>query len=375
MACLRKRRNRWVIDFYDQYGKRRWKTLKEGTTKKKAKEAMRDIEDQVDRGFYIPAREVPLFSKVAKDWLKQKKPNLRETTWEVCEGHVNNHFKDLNNMKVNRITTATVEKYITDRQTQGMNISTLRKVLVTLNQILKYAARHRYVDHNPLNDAERPRSPGNESEEQGEVMVLEEAQVKALLEKTEDPKYRMLFMLAIFTGARQGEFLGLKWEDIDLKSGEVHFKRTFNNGRFFAPKTRKSNRTLTLGPVTLTELKKWRLACPKNELNLLFPNEAGEPLDHHNMVRRYFKPALDKAELPAIRFHDLRHTYASIRLDQGDSIGEVSEDLGHSTPTVTLNVYTHKFRRNNKEAAKRLEKSILGGTGSKTVANKKKRSQ
>jgi integrase len=375
MACLRKRRNRWVIDFYDQYGKRRWKTLKEGTTKKKAKEAMRDIEDQVDRGFYIPAREVPLFSKVAKDWLKQKKPNLRETTWEVCEGHVNNHFKDLNNMKVNRITTATVEKYITDRQTQGMNISTLRKVLVTLNQILKYAARHRYVDHNPLNDAERPRSPGNESEEQGEVMVLEEAQVKALLEKTEDPKYRMLFMLAIFTGARQGELLGLKWEDIDLKSGEVHFKRTFNNGRFFAPKTRKSNRTLTLGPVTLTELKKWRLACPKNELNLLFPNEAGEPLDHHNMVRRYFKPALDKAELPAIRFHDLRHTYASIRLDQGDSIGEVSEDLGHSTPTVTLNVYTHKFRRNNKEAAKRLEKSILGGTGSKTVANKKKRSQ
>jgi integrase len=108
-------------------------------------------------------------------------------------------------------------------------------------------------------------------------------------------------------------------------------------------------------------------------MNLVFPNDAGGPMDHHNMVNRNFRPALKSAGLPSIRFHDLRHTYASIRLDGGDSIAEVSEDLGHSRPTVTLNVYTHKLKRSNPEAAKRLEEEILGSTGSKMVAEKKKR--
>ncbi len=93
-----------------------------------------------------------MFSEVAEDWLKFKKPNLRITTWEVCEGHTKNHFEELKGFKINLITTATIEKFINTRQKQGMNISTLRKILVTLNQILRYAVRHRYIDHNPLSD-------------------------------------------------------------------------------------------------------------------------------------------------------------------------------------------------------------------------------
>jgi integrase len=324
-----------------------------------------------DKRVFISTKKIPLFSEAAKDWLEHKKPNLRETTWEVCEGHVRNHFEAFNDLKLNRITTATVEKYITDRQKKGMNIGTLRKVLVTLNQILRYSVRHRYIDHNPLNDAERPRATGN-GEMQDSLAILTRDQAGLLLQRTEDQKHRMLFMLAIFTGARQGELLGLKWEDIDRQGGQVHFQRTFNNGRFFSPKTGKSNRKVTIGPVALTELKKWKLACPKSELNFVFPNEAGGPIDHHNLVNRNFKPALKNAGLPSIRFHDLTHTYASIRLDGGDSIAEVSEDLGHSRPTVTLNVYTHKLKRSNPEAARRLEEEIFSSTGSKMVAETKK---
>jgi integrase len=95
MACISKRRNRWVIDFYDNQGKRRWKTLPKGTTKAKAKEAMRDIEDQLSRGIYPPDKKIPIFSEVAKDWLEYKKPNLRGSTWSVYEGHTRNHFYDL----------------------------------------------------------------------------------------------------------------------------------------------------------------------------------------------------------------------------------------------------------------------------------------
>jgi len=85
MACIAKRRNRWVIDFYDNQGKRRWQTLPKGATKAKAKEAMRENEDQLSKGIYLPDKKIPIFSEVANDWLEYKKPNLRESTWSVYE--------------------------------------------------------------------------------------------------------------------------------------------------------------------------------------------------------------------------------------------------------------------------------------------------
>ena len=115
----------------------------------------------VSKGTFLPAKEVPKFAEVAREWVEYKRLNLRETTWEVYEGHVRNHFHDLNDLKINRITIATVEKFITDRQAQGMNIGTLRKILVSLGQILSYAVRHKYIDHNPLREAERPREQAN----------------------------------------------------------------------------------------------------------------------------------------------------------------------------------------------------------------------
>ncbi len=80
MACIAKRRDRWVIDFYDNQGKRRWNTLPKGTTKGKAKEAMRQIEDQVKKGIYLPDKKIPIFSKVAEDWFQHKNPNMRMST-------------------------------------------------------------------------------------------------------------------------------------------------------------------------------------------------------------------------------------------------------------------------------------------------------
>ncbi len=102
--------------------------MPKGTTKKKARESMRDIEDQVAKGICLPDLKIPLFGKVAKDWLEYKKPNLRASTWRMYKGHTENHFDDLKGIKVNRITTAKVEKYITDRLEGGTHITTLRKL-------------------------------------------------------------------------------------------------------------------------------------------------------------------------------------------------------------------------------------------------------
>ncbi len=379
MACVAKRRGRYVLDFRDQFWVRRWITMPKGTKKAKAEEELRNKLVQVGKGVFLSDPQTPLFLEVARDWLEYKKLNLRATTWEVYEGHVRNHFHDLNLLKINRISIATVENFMTARQVQGMNFSTLRKILVTLGQILGFAVRRRYLDYNPLKDAERPKAQFqiNEGEADDlEVMrILTPSQIKDFLSQKIDPKYQMLFTLAIFTGARQGELLGLKWSDVDWENRQVCIQRTFNKGRFFPPKTRASRRRIDLAPKVLSELRKWKLACPLNELDLVFPNEAGQPINYSNMVQRHFFPTLKMARLSRIRFHDLRHTYASLLLDQGENIKYIQTQMGHSSPMVTLNVYAHLMNPTNQEAACRLENSIFGENGSRIGSKNEKGSR
>jgi integrase len=267
MATVVKRRGRWVLDFYDQHGDRQRLALPAGTTKGQAKEELRAIEDQIARGSFTPAKRVLLFEEVAREWLEYKRTRLRETTWECYESHVRLHFQDLDRLKINKITTAIVEKFITARQTERMNIGSLRKILVSLGQIFNYAVRHKYLDYNPLREAERPRETGREGErQQDKINILTPEQAAAFLGKVKEQKYCTLFMLAIFAGARQGELLGLKWPDVDWENNQIHVQRTFNKGRFFATKTKGSPRArppsnrneFDLGPATMTELKKWR---------------------------------------------------------------------------------------------------------------------
>lgn len=370
MACVTKRRGRWVMDFYDQHGKRQRLALPEGTTKGQAKEELRAIEEMVARGAFLPVKKTPLFSEVAREWIEHKRTKLRETTWEVYEGHIRNHFHDLGGLKINRINVAVVEKFITARQLEEMNLGTLRKILVTLGQILSYAVRHKYLDHNPLRDAERPRGQAQlkaEDEVCQDIKILTPAQINAFLAQVNDPKYHTLFMLAVFSGARQGELLGLRWGDVDWENCQLTVQRTFNNGRLFIPKTQTSKRKIDLGPTVMKELKKWRLACPKNDLDLIFPNEVGNHINNKNMLRRFFRPAIKEAGCPAVRFHDLRHTYASLLIAQGENIKYIQNQLGHASPTVTLNVYTHLMKPTNQEAACRLENAVFGATGHKMV--------
>jgi integrase len=215
---------------------------------------------------------------------------------------------------VSLITTSRVEKWIAARSSEGMELETLKKILVTLGQIMAYAVRHGYILQNPVRDAERPRGNGVKNEKG--IGILNPSEIAAFLDAVKDMKYRTLFMLAIMSGARQGELLGLKWDDVDWKNNQIHIQRTFNNLEWYETKTKTSNRRVDLGPAMMTELKKWRLACPHSEFDLVFPNEAGQPLNHNNMVNRYFMPALRKAEIEKIRFHDLRHTYASLMIEQ-----------------------------------------------------------
>jgi integrase len=251
-----------------------------------------------------------------------------------------------------------------------MNLATIKKILVTLGQIMAYAVRHGYIDYNPVRDAERPRGNGESNEDK--IQPLTPIEINSFLNAVSDMKYRTLFMLALFSGARQGELLGLKWSDIDWGKNQIHIQRTFNNDRWYDVKTPASNRRVDLGPSIMSNLKEWKLACPPNDFDLVFPNSVGNPINHNNLINRNFKPALEKTRLPNIRFHDLRHTYASLLIEQGENVKYIQSQLGDSSPTVTLNVYCHLMKPVNQEAAMKLENTIFKINGSKMVANNRK---
>ena len=123
---------------------------------------------------------------------------------------------------------------------------------------------------------------------------------------------------------------------------------------WYRPKSKTSARRIYLGPTVMTELKKWRIACPPTNLDLVFPNGAGKPIDRSLLLNKVFFPALKNAGIDRIRFHDLRHTYASLMIHQGENIKYIQSQLGHSSPTDTLNVYAHLMTPVNQQAARKL---------------------
>lgn len=388
MACITKRRGRYVIDCYDQNGKRYRKTMKAGATKEAARAELREIEKKIERRTFMHDKKTPLFSTVKMEWLEYKQTRCRETTWEMYAGHCGaeiksrpkkrqagrpqiNHFTDLDGKRIDRITTATVESFITAKQGEKISLGTLRKIMVTFNQIMAYAVRHRLIDYNPVRDAERPKATGKVGDT-NEMKILSPDQIRALIEAEPSQEYRTLYLTAILTGARQGEILGLKWSDVDFEKKQIRITRTFNHERFFEPKTKGSIRKVDLAPLLVKELAAWKLASGGKGEGLVFPSSDGTPLICHNMKNRHFFPALKKAEIAPIRFHDLRHTYASLMLAQGENVKYIQTQLGHSSPTVTLNVYSHLLKETNQEAVCRLENTIFQATGHNLVTNQEK---
>jgi integrase len=179
-------------------------------------------------------------------------------------------------------------------------------------------------------------------------------------------------MSAVLTGMREGELLGLKWSDINWFSRQVEVNRTYNHGQFYKPKSKTSRRKIDMAPELVGELKKWKLACPPSDLDLVFPSEAGTPSDAANMLKRRFFPALKRAKLPRIRFHDLRHTFAALVWDQTKDLKYLQTQLGHSSVQMTLDIYGHLMKKTNQDAATKLGEAVFGGDGSKMVAVTKK---
>jgi integrase len=184
---------------------------------------------------------------------------------------------------------------------------------------------------------------------------LSPAQARDLLDAARGERLEALYALAVTTGMRQGEILGLKWEDLDLEAGTLQVRRTLSTAmgggvRFGPPKTARSRRNIRLPNLALSALRRHRksqleariqLSGLWEDHDLVFTTGVGTPVSSGDLITRSFKPLLRRAGLPDIRFHDLRHTCATLLLSRGVHAKLVQELLGHSTIAVTLDTYSH----------------------------------
>jgi integrase len=240
-----------------------------------------------------------------------------------------------------------------------------------LVMIFNYAARHRWVDFNPAEHVEKLRVPVSTDSSLLDSNILAPQELTALFDAATPSRrghngilitnnYRLLIKTAVFTGMRSGEIRGLRWADLDWNSKQLHIRRSFKEGAFHEPKTQASIRRIDLPALLLTELREWRLACPKGKDDLMFPNLAGNPMSSTNLLQRGFYPALRRAGLRKIRFHDLRHTFASLLIANGEDVVRVSRLLGHASPNITLNVYSHMLPKEHYGGADRLTELVFG---------------
>ena len=242
-----------------------------------------------------------------------------------------------------------------------MSARTVHYCHAILRRSLNEAVKLGQIGRNPATLIEAPRRAGHEAQ----YLTVEQA--RTFLDATKGDRLSCLYTMALQTGMRQGELLGLTWDCVDLDNAMLTvskaLQRVASRLQFVEPKSKSSKRVIPLTQLAVSALRAHRIRQLEDRLvsgskweeqNLVFPNTEGKPLDAGNMVREFHK-ALRRAELPRIRFHELRHTCASLLLTQGVPMKVVQELLGHSDYYLTANTYSHVVPELKREAADRLD--------------------
>jgi integrase len=249
---------------------------------------------------------------------------------------------------------------------EGVGVYTIRKIHTLLHSALELAVKTGKIGHNPASFARPPKEPSHE------MAILNESQVSQLLVAAQGHRFEALFHLAVISGMRQMELLGLKWNDLDWVKQTLKIERQLNrpdgNGlKFSAPKTRHGRRSIVLGNKSIEVLRahyerqqEVRLTVGRawQEHGLIFTTSLGTPIHPRNLVRD-FKRLLRDAGLPIIRFHDLRHTAASLLLNQDIPVITVSRRLGHAKASITLDIYGHLIPSMQGEIAELIDELVM----------------
>src|SRR5215207_1725443 len=292
--------------------------------------------------------------------------SVRQSTFDRYEIAVRVHIKPaLGRLKLKILTPAHLAGFYQDRLSAGFAPASVNKLHVTLHKALDQAVRWRMIPRNVAAVVKAPRPNPKE------MRTLSAEETRKLLEAARGDRFEALYVLAVTTGMRQGELLALKWQDVDLENATVSVRRTLTkNGTrllFGVPKTKKSRRTIRLTEAAVRVLREHldrqlarieRLGDLYKDQGLVFASEVGTPMNPTNLRRRSLASLLKRAKLPRIRFHDLRHTCATLLLSRNVHPKYVQELLGHANIAITLDTYSHVIPSMGDQTARAMEDAL-----------------
>lgn len=320
-----------------------------------------------DSGLVFDAKNQTLGEYLGR-WLEDSvKGNVGQRTFaNYCsqtKGHI---IPALGCVKLNALTAAHVQSFYRSKMDSGLSPASVRYIHAVFHRALKQAVRWHLVPYNATEAVDLPKKVHTEAN------VLSPEEAKRLLKTSREDRFHALYVLAITCGPRQGELLGLKWSDVDLEKGTLQIRRQLQRmrdgaGLAFLPTKNSKGRTIRLGPLATEALashrerqaaEKLALGAAYEDTSLVFVTTIGTPVDAQNVVNRSFKPLLKVAGLPNVRFHDLRHTCATLMLSQGVNPKVAQERLGHADISMTMNIYSHVLSDMQKEAATAIEDAL-----------------
>jgi len=308
---------------------------------KDAKARLAAILTDARRGAIEQVRTGSTFERVAEDWLAS---GVRERDWKpstVSDNRsvVNAHLLPaFGSKRVERITAEDIETWRDELvEERGLSRRTVNKALIVLGAVLERAVKAHGLVKNPAREVTKLR----ERYDPNQYDFFSPDEVQALADAAASPQDHAIFLTAAFTGLRMGELIALRWGDVDFDTEALHVYGSYSLGTLTAPKSGLS-RTVPMAEQVRDELDAHRRRVPHYRADLVFPGERGEFLDGSALRRRY-KKALERAELRPLRFHDLRHTFGSIAINQA-TIVQVQAWMGHADIDTTMKYMHHRSR-------------------------------
>lgn len=363
-SIFRRKDGRWVGRTQNDAGARFFVYCK---TQREVREQLTVIKRDLQQGI-PPITGRMTLARYLESWLVESvQSTVRESTFVSYRSIVRNHLvTQLGKVQLAKLTPQMVERFLNERLATGLSPRRVQYLHAVLRIALNRAMKAGYVGRNVAMLVDPPRVPHNE------ITPLTPSQARTLLEAAKGDRMEALYSVALGLGLRQGEALGLRWEDVDFESGLIHVRfelqRIDRQNRLVELKTRRSHRTLAIPPYIAEQLREHAARQREERIalgpewrksNFVFTSGTGRPLLGTN-VTRAFQRLLKRAGLPKRRFYDLRHSCATLLLVQGVPARVVMEILGHSQIGLTMNTYTHVVPELSRAAANGMQKFLVG---------------